>query len=443
MSSFKSDEFFRDNKNQVLIASALIVLVLAGILIWWVLTPKFELLISAQNQGDLASATEELRKNNIPFQLGENGTDILVEQNFVSQARKLVNDLGVQYDNSVGLELFATSDFGITEFAQKINYKRALEGEITRTISALDEVRYARVHLVIPEKKLFDQTKEGASASVTLFMRDGYSLTKKRIEGIQSLVANSVPDIHREAVTILDQRGVEISHENRGTNDLDFSSIIEEKVRIEHYMRNKVDRILSKIFNTEDYSIEVDVKLSSEIVKTIEKRLLPLETGKGAIVLNKEDRKENNGKDDKTATRTVEQKFEYGSLLQETQAIPGKVEQVSVAVFIFEKLSLSAESELKSLLGAATGISLGSESNISIFTKEKAVKTDVITPNYEAKEHQIAKISIEAIYIGISVLAIALILIFILLVRRNRLTSKERKMLVEKIMQWDEVNKNA
>ena len=443
MSSFKSSEFFRDNKNQVLITSALIVLALAGILIWWVLTPKFELLISAQNQCDLASATEELRKNNIPFQLGENGTDILVDRNFVSRARKLVNDLGVQYDNSVGLELFATSDFGITEFAQKINYKRALEGEITRTISALDEVRYARVHLVIPEKRLFDQTKEGASASVTLFMRDGYSLTKNRIEGIQSLVANSVPDIRREAVTILDQRGVEISHEQNGSNNLDFSSIIEEKVRIEHYMRNKVDRILSKIFNTEDYSIEVDVKLSSEIVKTIEKRLLPLEKGKGAIVLNKEDRKENNGKEDKTATRTVEQKFEYGSLLQETQAVPGKVEHLSVAVFIFEKLSLSAEAELKSLLAAATGMSLGDESNISIFTKEKTVKNDVITPNHEVKENQIAKISIEAIYIGVSALAILFIFIFILLVRRNRLTSKERKILVEKIMQWDEVNKNA
>jgi len=443
MSSFKPEEFFKDNKNHVLVASGIVIIALAGLLIWWVLSPKFELLVSPKNQSDLASATEELRKNNIPFKLGENGNDILVDQKNASRSRQILNDLGLQYDNSVGLELFATSDFGITDFAQKINYKRAMEGELTRTISALDEVRYARVHLVLPEKKLFDPSKSNASASVTLFMKDGYSLSQKRIEGIQSLVANSVSDIKNETVTVLDQRGVELSKDKKGLNEVDISSLVEEKVGIEQYMRNKVDRILSKIFNIDDYSIEVDVRLSTDLVKTTEKRLLPLDSGKGAIILNKENRKENNGKDDKTAARTVEQKFEYGSLLEEKQALPGKLEKITIAVFIYEKLSSEEETDLKSLLSAAIGAPEDNGSFISIFSKNRPVsaskKEPVKASNPEKKDYFAEK----ELYIGVAVWSLLLICVTTLLARRNRLSNKERQLLVEKIKQWDEVNKNG
>lgn len=443
MSSFKSKEFFEDSKNQVLVAVGIIVLVLAGLLIWWVITPKVELLFSAKSQGELATAAEELRKNNIPFQLGENGSDMLVDKKYLSQSRQLVNNLGLQYDNSVGLELFATSDFGITEFAQKINYKRALEGELTRTISALDEVRYARVHLVIPERKMFDSNKENASASVTLFMRDGYSLSQNRIEGIQSLVANSVPDIQREAVTILDQRGVKISSEKRGGGEIDFSSMLEEKVHIEQYMRDKVDRILSKVFDVEDYSIEVDVQLSSELVKTTEKRLLPLDSGKGAMTINKENKKQSDGKDDKTAATIIEQEFEYGSLLQEIQVVPGRVERISIAVFIFEKLNREDEEDLVSLLAAATGGAQKDGANISIYSKERPALLTQPETIERLTDTEGRYLNNTYFYVGIAVWSIFLVFIIVLLARRNRLSSKDRHMLVEKIKQWDEKNKHG
>src|SRR5262249_51636316 len=145
------------------------------------------------------------------YRLENDGTTILVDKSQVHALRlKLLGKSGT-LKSAVGFEIFNNTDFGMTEFAQKINYQRALQGELARTIQSLDEVKNARVRLVLPESGLFKKSGQKPKASITLAIKEGRSLAPEQVVGIQRLVAAAVPEIEPSAVTIADQRGVTLT----------------------------------------------------------------------------------------------------------------------------------------------------------------------------------------------------------------------------------------
>ena len=169
------------------------------------------MLFSGLEPQDAATIVAELDKLKVPYRLGADETTVLVEESQVHATRLKLMGKGVNLRGGVGFEIFNTTDFGVTEFAQKINYQRALQGELARTIMSLDAVKSARVHLVMPDSGLFRRTNQKPKASIALALRDGRSLQSEQVQGIQRLVAASVPQIDASAVTVLDQRGVTLS----------------------------------------------------------------------------------------------------------------------------------------------------------------------------------------------------------------------------------------
>ncbi len=170
--------------------------------------PDYRLLYAGMTLEDAARARERLEEEKIPVQLRDHGQALYVPAADVYRGRLLLASAGLPRDSSAGFELFEQPKFGLTEFAQQVNYQRALQGELERTIVSVDGVQSARVMLVMPRDRLFatEQDKTG-SASIMLTLQRGAHLDTHQVASISQLVSASVPGLRHGQVTITDQSG--------------------------------------------------------------------------------------------------------------------------------------------------------------------------------------------------------------------------------------------
>lgn len=180
---------------------------------------EYRPLYTELSQEEAASVINWLREQNVSYQLKSNGRSIYVPAGVVYETRLNLAGAGLPKQGGVGFEIFDKQGFGVTNFTQKINYQRALQGELSRTISALEAVKSARVHLVIPEKRLFNEQQKQAKASVVLDLSAGQVLDMSQIQGIIHLVAGSVEGLEKNMVTVVDASGRTLSQSSG--NDLD------------------------------------------------------------------------------------------------------------------------------------------------------------------------------------------------------------------------------
>ena len=171
-------------------------------------TPEMKLLYTDLSSTDSGAVAAKLEETQIPYEISTDGSRILVPGNEVGRARMLLADAGLPNGGSMGYEIFdKQSGFGTTNFIQNINQVRALEGELARTISSLDSVRSARVHIVIPKRELFSKETRSSSASVFLGIQSGSSLEGSQIQAIQSIVSSAVPNLKSASVSVIDSDG--------------------------------------------------------------------------------------------------------------------------------------------------------------------------------------------------------------------------------------------
>jgi flagellar M-ring protein FliF len=162
---------------------------------------------------DSSEASAALQTAKIPFRLEAAGAALAVPASQVYEARLLLATAGLPRGGGVGFELFDRGDLGVSEFTQRVNLRRATEGELSRTIGRLTEVRSARVHLTLPEKGLFRDDERKASAAVVLNLFPGRTVGERELAGIRHLVASAVAGLTPQAVTIVDSRGTVLSTE--------------------------------------------------------------------------------------------------------------------------------------------------------------------------------------------------------------------------------------
>jgi flagellar M-ring protein FliF len=178
-----------------------------GLAYYWFAQRDYAVLASGVRPEQAAAIVDELKKENVAYALKDGGTTILVPARDVDAARLDVSGGELPLKGTVGFELFNQSDMGLTDFAQKVNYQRALQGEIARTIMAMEGIAYARVHIALPERSLFRAARSEPRAAVTLTPLAGVGIDAERIAGIQRLVAATVPDLAIDQVAILNERG--------------------------------------------------------------------------------------------------------------------------------------------------------------------------------------------------------------------------------------------
>ena len=164
-------------------------------------------LFAQMESADAAEVVEWLKERKIPYRLESNGTAIHIPADKVYETRLELAGAGLPRGGGVGFEIFDKQSFGMTDFTQKINYLRAQQGELSRTIASLAPVEGARVHLALPEKRLFTEQQKAGSASVILKLGAGRQLKESQIQGIVHLIAGSVDGIEPENVTVVDSTG--------------------------------------------------------------------------------------------------------------------------------------------------------------------------------------------------------------------------------------------
>src|SRR5215469_15508988 len=192
------------------------------------------LLYSNLDLREAGAITQALDQGGIKYQARGDGSAIMVPRDKVASTRLMLAGKGLPTSDSVGYEIFDNqSALGQTDFVQQLNMKRATEGELARTIRALDGVTYARVHLVLPERQLFQDQADQASASVTIGVGAREPSTDE-VRAVQNLVAGAVPDLKPEKVVVIDQHGKTLSAESDGAGGkaaADARQAIEDQVR--------------------------------------------------------------------------------------------------------------------------------------------------------------------------------------------------------------------
>ncbi len=227
--------------------------VLLGLLIFFIYismqvsAPKMKMLYKDLPPEDAASISAKLDESNIPYEMTADGSTIKVSDTDLGRARILISQAGLANGGSMGYELFdKQSSFGTTSFVQNINQVRALEGELGRTITALGPVRSARVHLVLPQRELFQRESRPASASVFLKLRGGANLDHEQIQGIQALIASAVPGLKSKNVSIVDSDGVLLANGGEDSNTLLSNKAEEAKNNYEQHMTRVLEDLVGR-----------------------------------------------------------------------------------------------------------------------------------------------------------------------------------------------------
>ncbi len=227
---------------------------------YWVRKPEHGLLYSDLGQKEASEIVAYLSDNNISYSLKNNGTTILVPSNMIYEIRMNLAKNSLPRGD-VGFELFDKVKFGMSNLAQKVNYRRALQGELTKTISNLDGVEWARVQIVIPEPSLFIEDEKPSTASVILKTRNGRTLKPQQISGITHLVSASVEGLNPENVTIADSRGNLLSRAGDSTVSGVVTDQLDIKKNIEDYYASKALSIVEKITGLGKAIVRVSAEL--------------------------------------------------------------------------------------------------------------------------------------------------------------------------------------
>lgn len=187
------------------LGAALIALIVA--LLLWSRGPSYQVLFSNLDDRDGGAIVSALGQMNVPYQFNSNGTAILVPQDRVHDVRMQMASQGLPRSGNAGFELLDQSRFGASQFTEQVTYQRALEGELANSIKAVHAVKEARVHLAMPRETLFVRDRQSPTASVVLSLYPGRDLSEGQVSAISWLISSSVPNLHADKVSIIDQNG--------------------------------------------------------------------------------------------------------------------------------------------------------------------------------------------------------------------------------------------
>ncbi|MEM9193876.1 MAG: flagellar basal-body MS-ring/collar protein FliF [Myxococcota bacterium] len=427
---------------------------------------SFETLFAGLSPEDSAAVTDRLRTMDIPFELGEAGSTVLVPADKVHEARLTLASEGLPAGGALGFELFDEQRFGESEFSERVKYHRALEGELSRTISHLAGVDHARVHLVLPRRALFSNEDQTATASVALRLRPGWQMREDRVRGIVHLVASSVRGLSPENVTVVDGHGRSLSNGEREEGDL-ASDALDFRQRLESEKAKAIQNLLDASLGQGKAVVRVAADVSfrreeqteerfdPEAVATrsfqIEEERDPNQTGGGAegvpgAVSNLP------GGPEATAgagtpglaRRNETRNFEVSKVTRRRIEPVGRLERLNVAVVVdgrwtgegadrtFETRPEEELEQLRSIIASAAGINTERGDQMTV---ECVPFFDGEDPNALPPPDLLAELERWLPVIGIGVLVLVALIVALIVWRRRRKRKKEHEERREKLVQ--------
>ncbi len=267
-------------KKTSIVAASVKLLIASFFMILMVSGSNFAPLFTNVAVDQTATIMSKLQAKNIPFKVEDGGKTILIPRELVSSTQmSLMTEIGNNKVGSIGagLELFEKQDFGTTSYAQKINYQRALQGELVRAINTLDAVKQSRVLIALPPKKTFLEEGSQPTASVVIELNSGKILTEDQVKGITFLVGSAVEGLDPEKVTVLDTRGKVLSRAHEPGSQ-GGSELAEMKAKVQLELEAKVESILAKAVGQGKVIVKVNADLNPRSQITAEESVDPDKT---------------------------------------------------------------------------------------------------------------------------------------------------------------------
>ena len=301
-------------------------------LVVWANRPEYELLFTDIDPSTASKMVGDLKSQKVKYRLENGGKTILIPTESVSEWRLKFTEQGYIGDMITGYEIFDYSEIGMTTFKQKLNMRRALEGELTRTINQFPGVINSRVHLALPEEKLFEKEKDG-KASVVLYVPPGVILDVEQVKGISALVANSVDGINPDGVVVVDSEGILLS-DSKGEqavmgstgNQWDLKNSVESRLQM------KVQDILDGVLGYQNSIAKVSVNLNFEKIERTTEAFDPDKV----VILSEERQTESSfGQDSaKYDKENVLTNYELNKTVEHYVSPTGDISRITVAVLV-------------------------------------------------------------------------------------------------------------
>lgn len=274
-------EFYKSlgpTKRMALVASIMIGFLAVTSVMYMASGKDYAVLLTNIPTDQVPVIIEKLNSKNIPYQLSDGGKTVTVPKDYLHATQmQLMSEVGSTKMGSIGLELFDKQEFGINSYAQKINYQRALQGELTRAINTLTAVKQSKVILALPAKKTMMEESAPPSASVVVELHAGKELSADQVRGVRYLVANAVEGMDPERVTIIDERGKMISRQSDGSTGAS-NDIMELKSKVEKELEERIETILSKVVGHGKIVAKVDATVNHKVTTAVEETVDPDKT---------------------------------------------------------------------------------------------------------------------------------------------------------------------
>src|SRR5215813_8162655 len=251
--------------------SGSLVLVLLWLLVHFMTQIEYQTLYSELDPQEAQSIVQKLTELKVPYELTTDGRTIKIESDKLAETRIQLASQGLPESGRVGFEIFDRTNFGLTDFQEQVNYQRALEGELARSIMTLAEVEAARVHLVLAKESLFQTPDEQTKASVILKLKNGRVLSPSAAQAIVNVVASSVKGLSPEKVVLIDYRGKILSRNESGDSPGLSAAQLDARQKLETELSNKIVQILEPAVGQGKVRPQVSVVMNfQQVEETVE-----------------------------------------------------------------------------------------------------------------------------------------------------------------------------
>jgi len=442
--------------NQRITLSLAALGVVGGIiaLLLWAHHPSMQLLYGRLGDKDVSEIVATIHEQGIQYQIGNGGTSVYVPTDQVHKVRMLLASKGIPAGEGVGFEIFDRSNFGVSDFVQRTNYLRAVQGELARTIAQLQGVRSARVMIVMPENRLlFSDQKVKPTASVFIDTSSS-GLPQDNVNAIRFLVANSVEGLHADDVALIDSHGNLLTENLKEDGSLAVaSSQVKYRKSVEDYFASKVETMLAKVLGSGKAVVRVSAEIDSESSTRTQEVYDP-----DAQVLRNEQTSEDSttttevdgsgasqnptvgvsantpasastdaskaGKNSEQVHKNKSSSYELNRTTTNAVRAPGAIKSLSAAVFVAPKDKPRTPEEinaLRQMVANALGIKTDNPQDVtkSVTIEETAFETSP-SPKSGGMGDLIASYSNLLKNIGASIVALALLLFFFRMLKQAK-----------------------
>lgn len=264
--------YFFKNSRILIILLVLAIITTISISIWRK-SPEYQILYSNLSKEDGETIIDQLNQMKIPYKFSENSGQLLVPKNKVYELRLHLSEDNIPH-RVTGYEILDKEKFGVSQFGEEINYQRALEGELARTIEKINIIKNAKVHIAIPKSSLFLEDKKKPSVSVVLRLKNNQFLDHSQVNAILHLIVNSISDLSLENITIIDQFGKLLNNSSLGINQIDDLKI-KYAEEVESRYRNRIKKILEPLLGLGNVHAQVTAQIDFNAQEKTQEKYTP------------------------------------------------------------------------------------------------------------------------------------------------------------------------